>query len=224
MAPHVIIKDDMGRIGDPQGLEDRLRKTGYRRVVGVDEAGRGPLAGPVVAAAVMLPEDLHMEGLDDSKKLSPAKRNLVFDRIVSSDAVCAVGVVDNEIIDRINILRASLQAMARAVNKLECIPDLVIVDGKMTISGINLPQMAIIGGDGTCPSIAAASILAKVTRDRIMDHYAELYPLYSFGRHKGYPTAEHLKELRVYGPTPIHRKSFRPVQEAVSRLNLQLAG
>lgn len=223
MPSQVIIKDQIGRISDLNLLEDRIRKSGYHQVVGVDEAGRGPLAGPVVAAAVILPEDFDIECLDDSKKLTPARRELVFDRIVASQAVYAVGIVDNDMIDRINILRASLQAMAIAVNKLNKKPDFVIVDGRQAISGINLPQMAVIGGDGYCPSVSAASILAKVTRDRIMDHYARLYPLYSFEKHKGYPTRQHIDELSRFGPTPIHRKSFRPVQDAISQLDFQFA-
>ncbi len=223
MSPQVIIKDQIGKIAEVGLLEEHIRTNGYNRIVGVDEAGRGPLAGPVVAAAVILPEDFDCEGLDDSKRLTPARRELIFDRIVSSRAVYAVGIVDNEIIDRVNILRASIQAMAIAVNKLSKYPDFVIVDGRMTISGIKLPQMAVVGGDRVCHSVSAASVMAKVTRDRIMDHYAKLYPLYSFEQHKGYPTRQHILELQQYGPTPIHRKSYRPVQEALAQLDFQLA-
>jgi ribonuclease HII len=148
---------------------------------------------------------------------------LVFDRIVSSPALYAIGIVDSEMIDRINILRATLRAMAQAVSKLSDRAEFVLVDGNQTIPGVVLPQIAVIGGDAACPAIAAASIIAKVTRDRIMDHYAALYPLYAFAQHKGYPTPDHLRELRQYGPTPIHRKTFRPVQEAISLLDMQFA-
>lgn len=221
--PHLIIKEEAGRITDYRQLEQRLKSNGYRLMIGVDEAGRGPLAGPVVAAAVLLPEGYDIEGLDDSKKLTPLKRDLAFERIVSSAALYAVGIIDNEIIDHINILRASLRAMTEAVRKLAGQADIVLVDGNQAIPGINLPQMAIVGGDAVCPSISAASIIAKVTRDRIMDHYASLYPLFAFDRHKGYPTADHLEELRRFGPTPIHRKSFRPVQELIGQMDLKLA-
>jgi ribonuclease HII len=175
-----------------------------------------------VAAAAMLPEGTVIEGLDDSKKMSPAKRDIVFDRIVASDAVYAVGIVDNEMIDRINILRASLRAMAQAVGKLECRDAFVVVDGNQTIPNLEFPQMAVIGGDSVCPSISAASIVAKVTRDRIMDRYDSLYPHFAFAKHRGYPTAEHLKELHMHGPTPIHRVSFRPVHEMISQLEMSL--
>lgn len=222
MNQRIIIKDETGRLSGVGGLEDRLCQNGYRCIVGVDEAGRGPLAGPVVAAAVVLPEGDTIEGLQDSKKLSSARRDLMFDRIVSSEAAYAVGIEDNETIDSINILRASLRAMAQAVHKLKLTPEVILVDGNQTIPGVKSPQMAVVGGDASCQAIAAASILAKVTRDRIMDHYARLYPLFAFNRHKGYPTAEHLRELREYGPTPIHRQSFRPVQEVISQMDLQL--
>jgi ribonuclease HII len=223
MSPQVIIKDQIGRIPGLNQLEDRIRSNGYRFVVGVDEAGRGPLAGPVVAAAVILSEDMAINDLDDSKKLTACRREMIFDQIVSSNAMYAIGIVDNDMIDRINILRASLQAMAIAVNKLKNTPDFVIVDGRQTICGINIPQMAVVGGDQLCPSVSAASILAKVTRDRIMDHYARLYPQYSFNKHKGYPTRQHMKELERFGPTPIHRKSFRPVQDVLEQLDFQFA-
>jgi ribonuclease HII len=219
----VLIHDATGRLGNGlRGLEEKLRQSGYPLIIGSDEAGRGPLAGPVVAAAVIFRDGRMPEGLDDSKKLSPAKREMLFDRIVTSDAAYAVGIIDNEMIDRINILRASLRAMAQAVGKLNCRDAFVLVDGNQTIPNLDLPQMAVVGGDALCPSIAAASIIAKVTRDRIMDHYDTLYPHFSFSKHKGYPTPEHLAELHKYGPTPIHRLSFRPVQELVSQTELSL--
>jgi len=218
----IVIANELGRLADLRYLEERLHAGGYKSIVGLDEAGRGPLAGPVVAAAVILPEGFDLAGLDDSKKLSPTRRDIMFARIVSSDAIYAVGIIDNDMIDRINILRASLHAMAQATGKLTCRPDFVLVDGNQTVPNIDYPQLAVVGGDALCPSISAASILAKVTRDRIMDHYAKLYPQFSFVKHKGYPTAEHLKELWLYGPTPIHRKTFRPVQDVISQLEMAL--
>jgi ribonuclease HII len=222
MGQRIVLNDEAGRLEDLGGLEDCLSGNGFHSIAGVDEAGRGPLAGPVVAAAVLLADDDIPEGLDDSKKLSAARRQIVFERIVSSKAVYAIGIVDNEIIDRINILRAALKAMAQAVGKLDCRPDFILVDGNQTIPNLAIPQMAVVGGDGQCPCISAASILAKVTRDRIMAHYAKLHPQYSFTKHKGYPTAEHLKELRLYGPTTIHRRSFKPVQEMITQTELSL--
>lgn len=222
MGSGIVVKGKAGRLSAFSQIEERLLGHGYRAIVGVDEAGRGPLAGPVVAAAVILPEGVHIQGLDDSKKLSPARRDLVFDRIVSSTAIYAVAIVDNEVIDRINILRASLKAMAQAVGKLKNTFDVILVDGKQIIPGLSSPQMAIVGGDAICPCISAASILAKVTRDRIMDHYATIYPQYAFDQHRGYPTSDHLQELREYGPTPIHRKTFRPVREILTQLELQM--
>ena len=222
MAQKIFINDRTGFLQGAGDLEERLRKNGYRQIIGADEAGRGPLAGPVVAAAVLIPEGTSIDGLDDSKKITPARRELIFDRIIASEAAYAVGIVDNEMIDRINILRASLRAMAQAVAKLKCQNAFVLVDGNHTIPNLEFPQMAVIGGDAICPSISAASIIAKVTRDRIMDHYARLYPQFAFGKHRGYPTADHIKELHQHGPTPIHRVSFKPVQEIISQLEMSL--
>jgi ribonuclease HII len=222
MAQKILIKDEIGRLGGALDLELRLRQNGHNVLIGADEAGRGPLAGPVVAAAVMITEETVIEGLDDSKKLTPARREILFDRIITSDAAYAVGIVDNEMIDRINILRASLQAMAQAVAKLKYRQAMVLVDGNHTIPNLDFDQLAVVGGDALCPSISAASIIAKVTRDRIMDHYDRLYPNFSFSRHRGYSTAEHLRELKLYGPTPIHRMSFKPVQEMAFQLEMSL--
>jgi len=224
MAQKVLIRNKVGRLADKVGLESRLRARGFRHIIGVDEAGRGPLAGPVVAAAVLIPEDTVIEGLDDSKKMTAARRDMVFDRIIASDAAYAVGIVDNEMIDRINILRASLRAMALAVGKLDFRDPFLLVDGNYTIPNLSFTQMAVIGGDGVCPSISAASIVAKVTRDRIMDHYARLYPRFSFDHHRGYPTPEHFRELEKHGPTPIHRVSYRPVSMKISQLEITLSG
>jgi len=199
-------------------LEASLHEKGYKLIAGVDEAGRGPLAGPVVAAAVIIPQDVVIEGLKDSKKLTPARRDYLFDEIAASGAYCAVGIIDNETIDQVNILKASLLAMRKAVISLKQGSDFIIVDGPHTIPNIETPQMAIVGGDRFCPSISAASIIAKVTRDRIMDKYDELYPEFSFGCHRGYPTAKHFAELKENGPTDIHRKTFRPVSEVLKQV------
>lgn len=194
-------------------VEAMLRAKGYEFICGVDEVGRGPLAGPVVAAAVIIPEGIEIPGIDDSKKLSEAQRNEAFDEIVHSGAICAVGIIDNECIDRINILQASLMAMRKAVMDLKSAPQVVLVDGNQLIPKLDYPQYAIIGGDASCKCIGAASIIAKVTRDRIMDKYHTLYPEFNFDQHKGYPTPLHMSKLQKHGPCEIHRKSFRPVAD-----------
>lgn len=248
------------------GFESRARAMGYRRVAGVDEAGRGPLAGPVVAAAVVLPPDFPTEGLDDSKALSPAARDRAFSSITSGAAAWAVAAASPGEIDRLNVLHASLLAMRRAVEALSPPPDFVFVDGDLPVlpSGLcpyrprrsagrrprrPLPgllfrapdgppgclfaaeagctgegrrgrgsiwcaigQEPVVGGDGLCLSIMAASILAKVSRDRLMEEYDRLHPGYGFAAHKGYPTREHLAALRRLGPSPIHRRTFRGVR------------
>jgi len=198
-------------------IEEMLNLKGYGAICGVDEVGRGPLAGPVVAAAVILPAGVDIDGIDDSKKLSPARREELFEEIVNAGAVCSIGIIDNECIDKMNILKASLMAMRKAVMDLKSAPDFALVDGTSVIPNIETPQHAITGGDGLCASIAAASIIAKVTRDHIMERYELLYPAFSFGKHKGYPTAEHIRELRENGPSEIHRRSFKPVAEALQQ-------
>jgi len=222
LAQKIVMKGRAGVLRGVPGLEESLRGYGYYRIIGIDEAGRGPLAGPVVAAAVILPEGMVIDGLDDSKKLTALKREIIFDQIVSSEAAYAVGIVDNEMIDRINILRASMRAMAQAVGKLKCKDAFVLIDGHLPVPNLEFPQLAVIEGDAFCPSISAASIIAKVTRDRIMDHYANLYPQFTFGRHRGYATADHIGELKKYGPTPIHRQSYRPVQEMIYQTEMAL--
>ena len=198
-------------------LEEMLSARGFEAICGVDEVGRGPLAGPVVAAAVILPWDIKIEGLDDSKKLSPAKREALFDEIIQRSIPCAVGIIDHQTIDTINILQASLRAMRKAVIDLDKTPDVVLVDGNAAIPNLTQPQFTVVGGDRRCQAIAAASIIAKVTRDCIMDRYEELYPGFSFGAHKGYPTAAHLRELEQNGPCDIHRRSFKPVARLINQ-------
>ena len=176
-------------------------------IIGVDEAGRGPLAGPVVAGACVLPQGLVIEGLDDSKKLSEKKREALFD-VIRENAVCfGIGMASPEEIDEINILNASLLAMRRAIEAAGVVPDLVLVDGNQT-RGFAYPAKAIVKGDAKSPSIAAASILAKVTRDRIMTEYDKVYPQYGLAGHKGYPTKSHKLAVFMHGASPIHRKSF----------------
>lgn len=177
---------------------------------GVDEAGRGPLAGPVVAAAVILPEEPALDGIDDSKKLSHLRRKEMLERITDTAISFAVGIVEPEKIDEINILRASLLAMETAVNNLDTRPDFLLIDGNRRTS-LLIPQNTIIKGDSRCCSIAAASIIAKVTRDTIMEKYDDLYPEYNFKKHKGYPTTEHMEAIKKFGPCPIHRRTFRGV-------------
>ena len=207
-------------VPDHDHIEQMLAEKGYRAVCGVDEVGRGPLAGPVVAAAVIIPPDVDLEGIDDSKKLSSARREQWFERIVELGLPCAVGIIDNEGIDKMNILKASLMAMRKAVMDLKQSPDFVLVDGDYPVPRIDQPQYAIIGGDRRCRCIGAASVMAKVTRDRIMDRYQALYPSFSFSRHKGYPTPAHLQELREHGPCEIHRRSFKPVAELLEEYAL----
>jgi ribonuclease HII len=180
-------------------------------VCGVDESGRGPLAGPVVAAAVIISEDLDCEGIVDSKALTPTRREVLKDRIKKSSSVWALGVVGPETVDEINILQATFLAMRQALSKLEKKPDIVLVDGQFTIPDCTIRQEAIIKGDAKELSIAAASIMAKTHRDRLMNQMENDYPGYGFSRHKGYPTKEHIRMLERLGPCAIHRKSFQPV-------------
>jgi ribonuclease HII len=177
----------------------------------VDEAGRGSLAGPVVAAAVILPEGCRIRGLDDSKRVpSPAARTELAVRICQRAVAVGVGVVGVRSIDRLNIHQGACEAMRLAVGGLSVPPDIVLVDGR-PVRGFAMPQRAIVGGDGLCGSIAAASIVAKVTRDRLMDQFEEEFPGYGFGTHRGYGTAQHLERLKRLGVCAAHRRSFRPV-------------
>lgn len=180
---------------------------GEKVVCGCDEAGRGPLCGPVVAAAVILPEGLVIDGLDDSKKLSEKKREKLYDTIRESCIDCAVAHAEVYEIEKYNILNASMLAMNRAVNKLRIKPDLVLADGNV-VRGFNIRAVPVIKGDALCPSIAAASILAKVARDRLLDETEGLYPGYGFAKHKGYATKAHREAILNLGVSPVHRLSF----------------
>lgn len=193
-------------------FEKEATRKGYRDIAGIDEAGRGPLAGPVVSAAVILSPLIQLNGVGDSKKLTPKKRALLYDQIYAHAVSIGIGIVDAIEIDRINILQASLRAMEMAVENLQPQPDCLLIDGTFGISS-NLPQKPIVKGDNLSISIAAASIIAKVTRDRLMERYHDYYPQFGFSQHKGYPTSAHKQAIRKFGFSPIHRKSFRGVKE-----------
>ena len=195
---------------DPLAFERRLAEQGYTSIAGVDEAGRGCLAGPVVAASVILPQDLIIEGLKDSKQLSAKKRDEMYDRVCESALAWSWSAVDAPEIDRINILQATLLAMRESVKKLRVVPNFILIDGRDTIQS-SIPQKAISKGDVFSHSVAAASVIAKVTRDRLMCDYAKSYPAFSFQVHKGYGTKLHLEELAQSKPTPLHRMTFRRV-------------
>lgn len=180
---------------------------GAETVCGCDEAGRGPLAGPVVAAAVVLAPGTEISGLDDSKKLSARRREALFCEITEKAVAYSVALASVYEIEKYNILNSALLAMDRAVQTLCVSPSLALVDGN-TVRGLSIPARAVVGGDGICPSVAAASVLAKVTRDRIMEHFDKLYPGYGFSAHKGYGTKAHYAAITQLGPTPLHRMSF----------------
>jgi ribonuclease HII len=194
---------------DPYEFDESAANGEFSIIAGVDEAGRGPLAGPVVAAAVILDRSIRISGVRDSKKIPQAEREELYAIILSLGRV-GIGIAGAELIDRINILNATKKAMYDAVAELGVLPELLLIDA-LTIPNIQTRQMPIIKGDTKSASIGAASIMAKVTRDRIMMEYHAAYPCYGFDRHKGYGTKEHLECLKKYGPCPIHRKSFSPV-------------
>lgn len=195
-------------------FEIEARSQGFTQIAGVDEAGRGPLAGPVVSAAVILPDGFHAPGINDSKKLTPRKRDKLYDQIRAGSIAVGVGIVDNFQIDEINILQAALLSMAQAAGKLRPAPDFLLIDGTFTTPA-KIKQKAIPKGDALSISIAAASIIAKVTRDRIMAGYHDRFPEYGFNRHKGYPTRAHKEAIARHGVSPIHRLTFKGVKEYV---------
>lgn len=197
---------------DLLSLESDLWKRGYRVVAGVDEVGRGPLAGPVVAACVVFPQDFFLPEVNDSKKVTAKKRERLFDQILDTAREVGIGIVGEETIDRMNILNASLKAMWKAVKELKNAPEFVLVDGNQRIPNLPLPQMPVIKGDSKSLSIAAASIVAKVIRDRIMFNCHRKYPEFSFAAHKGYATRAHVEALQAFGPCEIHRRSFKLVK------------
>ncbi len=188
-------------------IEREYKENGFSLICGVDEAGRGPLAGPVFAAAVILPEGLCIEGLNDSKKLSEKKRETLFDEICENAVAYGIASSTEQEIDDINILNAALLAMKRAVDKLSEVPDMILVDGNKTFK-TEIPSVAVVKGDSLSANIAAASILAKVSRDRFMGELAKKYPEYQFEKHKGYPTKLHYEMVEAHGLSEVHRRTF----------------
>lgn len=198
---------EIDRIKEMKKFEYEWAGKGAKYIAGIDEVGRGPLAGPVYASAVVFPIDCIIEGVNDSKKLSPQKRSNLYGTIKSSAISCATGCCDEKTIDRINILNATYEAMKMAVIKLSVRPDVLLIDA-VRIPGIEISQVPIVKGDSLSFSIAAASIIAKVERDRFMDDLSSLYPAYNFASNKGYGTQEHMDAIKKYGPCPIHRRTF----------------
>jgi len=209
-------EEERCRLAALYSYEDELKAKGFSSVAGVDEVGRGPLAGPVVAAAVILPDRAELFHLNDSKKLTASRREALAREIQKTAIAWAIGLSTVEEINTINIHQAGLLAMKRAVLGLKESPSFVLADG-FAIAELGLPQLPVIGGDAKSASIAAASIVAKVYRDMLMDDYHVSYPQYGFDRHKGYGTADHLQVLNDYGPCPIHRASYGPVRDALER-------
>ena len=200
-------------------LEIALQANGYLRIAGIDEAGRGPLAGPVAAAAVILPKNFTCPGLDDSKKISPKMRDRLYERLTNDPEIYwAVATAEREEIDRVNILRATHLAMLRAAEALVPIPAYCLIDG-LPVNPFPIPHDAIVKGDGKSLSIAAASIIAKVTRDRIMREIDREFPQFGFAKHQGYGTKAHLEALRIHGPCRHHRLTFQPVAQLTLQFN-----
>lgn len=199
---------ELERLTKLKEIEKELYVKGFQTIAGIDEAGRGPLAGPVVVAGVIMPQDSIIEGVNDSKKVSEKKREKLYDAILEEALSYSVAIIGQDVIDEINILNATKQGVTKVVEELEIKPDLILVDALTHIDTKGIPYDAIIKGDAKCYQIAAASILAKVTRDRIMRQWDEIYPQYGFMAHKGYGTAKHIAAIKEYGLCPIHRRSF----------------
>ena len=200
---------EIERLTKLKEIEERIYNSKeVKYICGIDEAGRGPLAGPVVIAAVIMPRNSMIEGVNDSKKVSEKKREKLYEEITSSSITWAVGIIDQNEIDDINILNATKKGLTQALTELEQRPDIILVDALTKIDTLGIPYESIIKGDAKSYSIAAASIVAKVTRDRIMRQWDEIYPQYGFEKHKGYGTAMHINAIKEYGPCPLHRKSF----------------
>lgn len=211
-----ISESELNRLKAMSQWEVRLKAKGYTRIAGVDEAGRGPLAGPVVAAACILPEGALFANLNDSKQLTPELRDVLFEEIINyPNLIYSVGIIGVKKIDKINILQASLLAMKKAIAGLSMKPDFILIDGNQ-LPRMKIPKEAIVEGDGASISIAAASIIAKVTRDRIMIEFDAKWPKYGFKQHKGYATEEHIAAIQRHGPCSIHRKSFDPVKSILN--------
>jgi ribonuclease HII len=199
---------ELERLTNLKQLEKELYNKGFETICGIDEAGRGPLAGPVVVAGVIMPKDSMIEGVNDSKKVSEKKREKLYDLIIEEAISYSIAIIDRDVIDDINILNATKQGVTEVVDGLSVKPNLILVDALTHINTRSIPYDSIIKGDAKCYNIAAASILAKVTRDRIMRQWDEIYPQYGFAQHKGYGTAKHIAAIKEYGLCPIHRKTF----------------
>ena len=199
---------EIERLNTLKEFENNLYKTGLKYIAGIDEAGRGPLAGPVVVGIAIMEPNSFIEGINDSKKIAEKKRELLYEKITSEAVDWAVGIVDQKEIDEINILNATKKALHEAISKLKVKPDRILVDALEHIDTNGIPYTSIIKWDAKVYSISAASIIAKVTRDRMMQEYDEIYPEYGFAKHKGYGTAQHIQAIKTYGPCLLHRKSF----------------
>ena len=203
-----IKEKELERLTNLKSMEKELYNKGFEYICGIDEAGRGPLAGPVVVAGVIMPKNSMIEGVNDSKKVSEKKREKLYDVILEEAISYSVAIIGQDVIDEINILNATKQGVTTVVEELDVKPDLILVDALTHINTKSIPYDSIIKGDAKCYNIAAASIIAKVTRDRIMRQWDEIYPQYGFINHKGYGTAKHIAALKEYGPCPIHRRTF----------------
>ena len=198
---------EIERLNELKKIENKLYEQGVNSICGIDEAGRGPLAGPVVVASVIMPKDSMIEGVNDSKKLTEKRREKLYDDIMQNAVSVGVGVSDVDIIEEVNILNATKKAMLQAISNLKVNPEYVLVDGNQKID-TDIPLETVVKGDSKSESIAAASIIAKVTRDRLLIEYDKKYPEYGFAKHKGYGTKAHIEAIKKYGLTPIHRPSF----------------
>lgn len=196
------------RLIELKKIDKEFFDKGVKYIAGIDEAGRGPLAGPVVVASVILPQDSMIEGINDSKKVSEAKREKLYDLIINESISYGIGIIYQDEIDEINILQATKKGLTEAIKQMEIKPNIIMVDALNGIDTLGIPYKSIIKGDAKCYSIAAASIIAKVTRDRIMREWDKVYPEYGFGSHKGYGTAKHIAAIKEFGPCSIHRKTF----------------
>lgn len=203
-----IKEKELERLTNLKNMEKELYNKGFEYICGIDEAGRGPLAGPVVVAGVIMPKDSMIEGINDSKKVSEKKREKLYDLILEEAISYSVAIIGQDVIDEINILNATKQGVTKVVEELAVKPNLILVDALTHINTKGIPYDSIIKGDAKCYNIAVASIIAKVTRDRIMREWDEIYPQYGFINHKGYGTAKHIEAIKEYGSCPIHRKTF----------------
>lgn len=202
---------------DNRQYENELYSKGYKLIGGIDEVGRGPLVGPVVTACVILPEDFALDGLTDSKKLSEKKRDMFYDIIMEKAITVGIGIMDEDVIDKVNIYEATKLAMYQAVDNMSVKPDYILIDA-MKLDKLDVPSTSIIKGDLKSITISAASVIAKVTRDRMMYELDKKYPMYKFAKNKGYPTKDHIEAIVKYGILKEHRKTFKPVTEHVNRI------